>query len=69
MGDMIIGHVIDEDKLTGRAQIITDRIYQRFASDSGILFGIPSDRRRAVELIVQTALEEYLENYIGEEVA
>jgi len=60
--------IIDEDKLTERAQIITDRIYQEFASNSGILFGIPSDRRRAVELIVQMALEEYLENYIEKEV-
>ena len=40
------------------ARELTDRIYVYYGSGTGVLFGIPSYCRRAVEAIVKIVLEE-----------
>jgi len=35
---------------------ITEDIYQNFGSGTGVLFGIPSDKRSSVEAIVKAVL-------------
>jgi len=35
---------------------ITDRLYLIYGSETGILFGIPADLRRSVEVIVKTII-------------
>lgn len=43
--------------ISKKAIEITDRIYQAYGTHSGILFGIPSSCRSAVEAVVSSALE------------
>ena len=36
---------------------ITDKIYQRYGSHYGVLFGIPANQRSSVEAIVKAAVD------------
>ena len=38
---------------------ITEKIYRMYASDTGILFGLPPEVKQIVESIVKVALEIY----------
>ena len=42
--------------ISEKAKKITEKIYLAYGTDSGILFGIPSDRRTVVEAIVSATL-------------
>lgn len=42
--------------ISPEAKRITNNIYTYYGSDSGILFGIPSDLRPQIEMVVQTAI-------------
>lgn len=52
--DKIIEKQIDEKE-------ITEAIYTGFGSDTGVLFGIPSNCRKAVETIVRLTISKVLE--------
>ena len=58
---------------------ITDRIYQLYGTDSGIIFGIPADKKRAIEEIIKSSIElfhkelmfkikEEMKNKVSEEI-
>jgi hypothetical protein len=49
------------------AKMITERIYRMYGSESGVLFGLPPEKRRVVESIVGIALELY-ENEFREKI-
>ena len=42
--------------ISDKAKKITEKIYLAYGTDSGILFGIPSDKRSIVEAIVSATL-------------
>jgi hypothetical protein len=46
---------IDIDK---RADVLTEQMYIAFGSDTGILFGIPCDCRKAVRAVIKQVLIE-----------
>ena len=39
------------------AKEITERIYEAYGTDSGVLFGIPPAYRDEVEMVIKVALE------------
>jgi len=48
--------------ITAKAREITQRVYDAYGSDSGMLLDIPSDKRLAVEVVVQAVIEFLLED-------
>lgn len=47
-----------EIKISARAKRISNILYGAYGTDTGILFGISTDRRNSVEAIIQLALKE-----------
>jgi len=55
--DNPIDTTVDEVDIDKRAGDITEQIYVAFASETGVLFGIPSDCRRAVRAVIKQVLK------------
>ena len=53
----LISEEADKVDVDERANTITEQMYLGFGSDTGILFGIPSDCRKAVRAVVKLVLK------------
>lgn len=55
--------------ISDKAKELTECIYKGYGSETGYLFGIPPDKREAVEAIVQCTLDhKEIEKFVEKEV-
>ena len=51
---------MDSTELKRYKETISRQIYTFYGSDSGVLFGIPADKKEMVEIIIGLTIEYYL---------
>ena len=52
-----VGKNMRKEIIVKRADELTEQIYAGFGSDTGVLFGIPSDCRQAVRAVIKQVLK------------